>query len=232
MLKLYYNSPKPNPPKVALFLEEAGLPYKIVPIDLYRGEQHQPDFLELNPNAKVPVLVDGAAVIFDSTAILIHLVGKTGLFGGGGDPVLEGELLSWLLLIGSGLSPFSGQAMHFRYQAPDPKEYPLTRYMFEAERHWTLIETRLSTRQHMLGDHYSAVDMSLWGWAPVLPMIFGDDAWVKFPNIKRWLDELDARPAAKRVRAMEAGLTFKTELDEEALANQIGHWRQTRKLMA
>lgn len=231
MLKLFYNSPKPNPPKVALFLEEAELAYEIVPIDLYRGEHHDPAFRALNPNAKVPVLVDGEIVIFDSTAILIYLVRKTGRFGAGADPVLEGELLSWLLLLGTGVFPFSGQAMHFLHQAPDPKSYPLTRYMVETERHWNLIEDRLATRQYMLGDDYSALDMSLWGWAPVLPMIFGDEAWAKYPSIKRWMDMVDSRPAAVRVREMERRLSFKTELDDEALANQISHWQATKALV-
>ena len=215
-MKLYF-SPRPNPFKVALYLEEAQIEHEIVPMDMLRGAQHEPDFLALNPNAKVPVLVDGDAVIFDSTAILLHLINRTGQFGAGTDPVLQGEFLSWMLFIASGLGPFSGQAVHFQHHAPERLPYAINRYGFEAERHWAIIEARLEGRAYMLGDHYSALDMALWGWAPHLPYLLGDDAWAAKPNLARWLERVEARPAVSRVKQIEHAFPYKMAVDAEAL---------------
>src|SRR6195952_4793390 len=120
MLKFYY-SLAPNPMKVALFLEEAGLDYEAIPVDTRKGEQFAPDFARLNPNNKVPVIVDGDAVVFDSNAILLYLAEKTGQFLPANTPAARGELLSWLMFVASGVGPFSGQAVHFKVAAPEPK---------------------------------------------------------------------------------------------------------------
>ncbi|WP_029548418.1 glutathione S-transferase family protein [Rhizorhabdus wittichii] len=213
-MKLYF-CPRPNPLKVALYLEEAGIAHEIVPVDLLRGAHQVPEFTALNPNAKVPVLVDGDAVVFDSSAILLHLVERTGLFGPGDDGVRKGEFLSWMLFIASGLAPFSGQAVHFRHHAPEPQPYAANRYAFEADRHWSIIEARLAERRYLLGADYTALDMSLWGWAPALPYLLGEDAWDRAPNIRRWLDEVEARPAVARVRRLEMLYPYKTDIDDE-----------------
>ena len=121
MIRFYYH-PTPNPLKISLFLEETGLPYEIVPVDTSKGEQHAPGFKAINPNAKVPAIVDTdgpggkEARVFDSSAILLYLADKTGRFGGA--PEDRTELLSWLFFIASGLGPFSGQAVHFQLAAP------------------------------------------------------------------------------------------------------------------
>ena len=127
MIKFYYNT-APNPMKVALFLEEAGLPYEAIPVDTRKGEQHQAAFLAVNPNAKLPALVDGEATVFDSNAILLYLAAKTGQFGAPATPVGQAELLSWLMFVASGIGPFSGQCVHFRHFAPEPKANALNRY--------------------------------------------------------------------------------------------------------
>ena len=145
MLKFYYH-PSPNPAKVALLLEELGLPYELVPVDTRKGEQHQPEFLAINPNAKTPAIVDGDVTVFDSNAILLYLAEKTGKFLPESTPKLRGELLSWLMFVATGIGPYSGQAVHFRHFAPEPKEYPVSRYLFEAKRHWGIIDARLEGR--------------------------------------------------------------------------------------
>ena len=156
MIKFYYNL-APNPTKVALCLEEMGLPYELMPIDTRKGEQHTPQFLAINPNAKVPAIVDGDETVFDSNAILLYLAEKTNKFL----PAKRGEMLSWLMFVASGIGPYSGQAVHFRNFAPEPKEYAVNRYTFEAQRHWGILEARLGKQKYMCGDAYSIIDMAV-----------------------------------------------------------------------
>ena len=215
MLKFYY-SLAPNPMKVALFLEEAGLDYEAVPVDTRKGEQHTPEFLALNPNAKVPVIVDGEATVFDSNAILLYLGEKTGKFLPADGSKARGQLLSWLMFVASGVGPYSGQSVHFRVFAPAGLDYARERYMFEAERHYGIADRRLADRPYMLGDSYSIVDMALWGWARMMPRVLGDDAWDRLPNLKRLVDEITARPAAKRALGLQERHAFKTETDAES----------------
>jgi GST-like protein len=215
MLKFYYH-PSPNPAKVALFLEEAALPYELVPIDTRRGEQFQPSFLAINPNAKTPALIDGDATLFDSNAILLYLAEKTGKFLPENKPAARAELLSWLMFVATGVGPYSGQAVHFKHFAPARLDYAVNRYMYEAQRHYDILDSRLATRRYMLGDTYTIVDMAVWGWARVVPFIFGDNAWTKMPNLKRFIDEISARPAAVRANALKDRYAFKTEMDAEA----------------
>jgi GST-like protein len=215
MMKLYYH-PSPNPAKVALFLEEAGLEYEVVPVDTRRGEQHRPEFVALNPNAKTPVLTDGDAVIFDSNAILLYLAEKTGKFLPEQTDVARGEMFSWLMFVATGIGPYTGQYVHFNHFAPEPKEYAVNRYRYEAERHYGILEKRLSERPYMLGDTYTVADMSVWGWCRPVPFVFGPSGWDNKPNLKRLFDEINARPAAERVNAIAAKHAFKTEMDEEA----------------
>jgi GSH-dependent disulfide-bond oxidoreductase len=213
MIQFYY-SLAPNPMKVALFLEEAGLPYQAIPVDTRKGEQHLAAFTALNPNAKVPVLVDGDTTVFDSNAILLYLSDKTGQFGA--DAAQRGELLSWLMFIASGIGPFSGQAVHFQHYAPEKIGYAINRYDFEAWRHWNLVEARLAQQPYMLGERYTLVDMALWGWMRAAPFVLGDGAWSKLPNTKRLFDQINARPAAQRVAALKDRHAFKTEMDDAA----------------
>ena len=216
MIKFYYAT-APNPVKVALFLEEAGLEYDLCPIDTRKGDQHQPAFLALNPNAKVPAIVDGDALVFDSNAILLYLAEKTGKFLPANNPKARGEMLSWLMFIATGIGPYSGQAVHFRHMAPEPKEYALNRYDFEAWRHWNILEAHLAKNKYMLGDTYTLVDMAFWGWSRAVPRVLsGDDVWTKLPNVKRLMDEISARPAAQRADALKNRHAFKTEMDAEA----------------
>ncbi len=217
MIKFYFNA-APNPAKVALLLEELGLKYETIPVDTRKGEQHTAAFMKINPNAKLPAIVDGDAVVFDSNAILLYLADKENRFvPDKTEHALRGDMLSWLMFIASGIGPYSGQAVHFRNVAPEPKEYALNRYDFEANRHWKIIDDRLANHHYMLGANYSIVDMALWGWARIAPFVLGgDDTWARLPNVKRLLDELNARPAAQRVEALRTSFTWKSEMDDVA----------------
>jgi GST-like protein len=224
MIKFYYSG-APNPMKVALMLEETGLPYEPVPVDTRKGEQHTPEFLAINPNAKVPVIVDGDVTVFDSNAILLYLAEKTGKFLPANTPKLRGELLSWLMFVASGVGPFSGQSVHFRNYAPEKNHYAINRYMYEAQRHYGVLDARLAKHKYLVGEAYGIVDMAVWGWARLISVALGEDAWPRFPNLKRLIDEISARPAAKNALAIKDKHkhAFKTEFDEEARKAMFKH---------
>jgi GST-like protein len=222
MIKFYFNG-SPNPTKVALLLEELGLPYEAVPVDTRRGQQFDPAFLALNPNAKVPAIVDGDVTVFDSNAILLYLAEKTGQFLPANTPALRGEFLSWLMFVATGIGPFSGQAVHFRHFAPEQVPYAQTRYHYEADRHYSVLDRRLADRTYIVGDSYTVVDMAAWGWARMVPFIMGEGAWDRFPNLKRLHDEIAARPAAARAIALKDKHAFKAEFDDEARRHMFRH---------
>ena len=225
MLKFYFSG-APNPTKVALFLEEAGLPYEPMPVDTRKGQQHSPDYLAINPNAKVPAIVDGDVTVFDSNAILLYLGEKTGKFMPPAGDKMRGELLSWIMFIASGVGPYAGQSVHFRMYAPEKNEYALNCYAFEAQRHFGIIDARLAKQKYMLGDTYTIVDMALWGWARAVPLVLGETAWAKFPNLKRLVDEISARPAAQKAATLKDKHTFKTEMDDEARRAMFRHMHE------
>ena len=220
MIRYYFNT-APNPAKVTLFLEETGLPYEAIPVDTAKGEQHSAEFRAINPNGKVPAIIDTEgpggvpARVFDSSAILLYLGDKTGQFIGSASD--RPELLSWLFFIGTGLGPFSGQAVHFQRAAPEKLPYAINRYRREAERHYSVLNRHLDGRAFVVGDSYTIADMSAWGWicraAFVLPG--SDDPLADYPHIKRWFQAIDARPAAARARALGTDHAFKREVDEE-----------------
>jgi len=222
MLQFYYNG-SPNPTKVALFLEEAALPYEAVPVDTRKGDQFKAAFLAINPNGKVPAIVDGDVTVFDSNAILLYLAEKTGKFLPTNTPQARGELLSWLMFVASGVGPFSGQAVHFRHFAPEKVPYAANRYSFEVERHYSILDTRLAKQPYMVGASYSIVDMSVWGWTRLGPFVLGEDAAARYPNLKRLIDEISVRPAAQRAVALKDRHSFKAEMDDEARRIMFPH---------
>ena len=227
MIQLHYH-PSPNPVKIALYLEETATPYEIVAVDTRKGDQHKPEFRAVNPNGKTPALVDGDIKVFDSTAIMLYLGEKIGRFMPEATPAAHAEMYSWLMLVATGIGPYCGQAVHFKHFAPEPKEYAVNRYDFEAWRHWLLIEERLSRQPYMLTD-YGIVDMSVWGWARVIPRVLGDKAWEKLPGVKRLLDEINARPAAQKVESIAGRFAFKTAIDEESHRNLFPSNERLRK---
>ncbi len=162
MIRFYFH-PTPNPAKIALFLEEAGLPYEMIPVDTSKGKQHLPAFRAINPNGKVPAVVDTEgpagkeARVFDSTASLIYLAEKTGKFLGA--PADRPELLSWLMYIASGLGPFSGQAVHFQFAAPEGLGYAVN-----PRASFTSVTTRATSRRRPRTNSQRQAEQRLWGW--------------------------------------------------------------------
>ena len=151
----------------------------------------------------MPAIVDGDVTVFDSSAILLYLAEKTGKFLPAKTDKARGELLSWMFFVSSGVGPYAGQSVHFRNYAPEKIPYAINRYAFEAQRHFGIVDARLAKHKYMLGDTYTIVDMNLWGWARLMPIMLGDDAWAKFPNLKRLVDEISARPAAVKAAALQ-----------------------------
>ncbi|WP_114700170.1 glutathione S-transferase family protein [Psychrobacter proteolyticus] len=213
MLKFYFHQ-TPNPMKVALFLEETGLPYELVAVDTLKGEQHTPEYRAINPNGKTPALEDDGKRVFDSTAILMYLSEKTGKLAG--QPEDRSEMLSWLMFVASGLGPFSGQSVHFRHKAPEKIPYAINRYLREAERHYEVLDTHLEGREYMVGDSYSIADISTWGWIDKATVVLGEGGLDNYPNLKRWFDSINARPAVQKARDIPEGIDFKTEFDDVA----------------
>ena len=127
------------------------------------------------------------------------------------------------MFVASGVGPFSGQSVHFRQYAPEKIPYALNRYMFEAQRHFGILEARLAKQKYMVGDAYGIVDMAVWGWARLIPNALGEEYWAKFPNLKRLVDEISARPAAARANELRTKHKFKTEFDDEAKRAMFKH---------
>ncbi len=223
MLKFYFNG-SPNPSKVALYLEETGLPYEAIAVDTRKGQQFNPEFLKLNPNAKVPVIDDDGIVVFDSNAILLYLAEKHGLFLP--DKRYRGEMLSWLMFIATGIGPYSGQAVHFRHFTPEPVPYAMKRYQFEAERHYGVLDEHLANRKFIVGESYSFLDMAAWGWCRMGNYVMGDDAWGKFTNLKRFVEAINSRDAAARALALKDKHSFKPNFDDEAKRFMFRHQHQ------
>jgi len=210
MIRFYFHH-TPNPMKVALFLAESSLVYEIVPVDIFKGEQHSPAFAAINPNKKVPVIVDGETTVFDSNAILLYLGEKTGKFMSGD----RGELLSWLMFIATGVGPYSGQAVHFQFPAPEKITYAINRYRREVERHYGILNERLQDRQYIVGNEYTIVDMAAWGWIDRFPMVLGEEALKEFPHLQAWYERVNSRPAVAQAKEMGKDIDFKKDFDED-----------------
>ena len=217
MLKFYYNT-GPNPMKIALCLEEMGLEYEAIPVDTRKGEQHASSYIAINPNAKAPSIVDEGNVIFDSNAILLYLAEKTGKFIPDNTPKSRANLLSWLMFVATGIGPYSGQSVHFQHMAPEKIKYAINRYVFEAERHYDILNDRLANNKYMLGDTYTIVDMCVWGWTKMLPKVIGEKKKKKRVNLNRLMTEINKRPASQRATNINVSNNhnFKVEIDEEA----------------
>lgn len=213
MMNLYFHA-TPNSMKVAVLLHELKLPFDVTPIDIFKGEQHSPEFRVVNPNGKVPALVDDEVTVFDSHAILLYLAEKHGRF----TPTelsKKAIMLSWLQLVATGLSPYSGQAIHFLHYAPEDLPYAKNRYVKEIERTYEVFETRLGTSEWLAGDDYTIADMALWGWAASAGYIFEERGLDDFPAVKRFMTAMSERPAVQQTLALKASHTFKAVLDEE-----------------
>ena len=222
-IELYY-WPTPNGWKISIALEEMGLPYEVKLINIGAGDQFAPEFLEIAPNNRMPAIVDpdgpdGAPIsVFESGAILQYLARKTGQFYGETerDRVAVEEWLMWQM---GGLGPMAGQAHHFLKYAPamDPPQdlpYAKGRYRAEVARLYGVMDRRLAGNRYLAGDFFSIADMACWGWASLWEGQQQDLS--DKPNLSRWLDEVGARPAVQRGRAVAAENRSRLEDDRKA----------------
>jgi GST-like protein len=198
MIDLYFY-PSPNGLKISIMLEECALPYRIVEVNILRGEQFRPEFLCISPNNRIPAIVDpdaegGPLSVFESGAILQYLAEKSGRFLPR-EPHRRFDVLQWLYWQVGGLGPMAGQAHHFRAFAPEKIPYGIKRYTDECNRLYGVLDRRLADREFVAGE-YSIADMACWPW-----IVFHDrqgQALETFPNVKRWFDAVRARPAVRR----------------------------------
>ena len=198
-----YSWATPNGHKVHIMLEECGLAYRAIPVDIGAGDQFKPEFLAISPNNKIPAIVDpdgpdGAPVsLFESGAILLYLAGKTGRFI---PKDLRGqvETLEWLMWQMGGLGPMLGQNHHFANYAPEKIPYAIDRYVRETARLYAVLDKRLRGREFVVGNHYTIADMAAYPW--LIPDRQGQDM-ADFPEVARWMAAIRARPATKRAYA-------------------------------
>jgi GST-like protein len=204
MIDLYYWT-TPNGHKVTMFLEETGLKYNVIPINIGKGEQFKADFLKVSPNNRIPALVDhepkggGAPIsVFESGAMLVYLAEKTGKFLPASGPARY-DALQWLFWQMGGLGPMSGQNNHFKNYAVDKLQYAVDRYVNEVNRLYGVLDKRLAGRDFVAGE-YSIADMASYPW--IVPWERQGQNIEDFPNVKSWLERIKARPATERAYAL------------------------------
>lgn len=205
MIDLYYWT-TPNGHKISLFLEEAGLPYRVFPINIGKNEQFQPDFLKIAPNNRIPAIVDHQPAdggeplsLFESGAILLYLAEKTGKFI---PQDLRGrqECLQWVFWQMGGLGPMAGQNHHFNMFAPEKIPYAIKRYVDETARLYGVLNKQLEGRTFICGDQYSIADMISYPW--IVPHERQQQNLADFPNLQRWFNAIKARPATEKAYAL------------------------------
>jgi len=220
MIDLYYWS-TPNGWKITIMLEECGLPYKIIPVNIGRGEQFKPEFLAISPNNRMPAIVDHAVrdaagaplAVFESGAILQYLADKTGKFWPR-EVHARYDVAQWLFWQMGGLGPMAGQANHFRAYAPEKLPYAIDRYTKEVNRLFGVMNRRLADREHLAGE-YSIADMACWPW--VVPYERMGQDLGEFPHLKRWFESVGARSAVRKRKQIDEELNLQTTpMDDEA----------------
>jgi GST-like protein len=216
MIDLYY-WPTPNGWKITILL---GLDYRVIPVNILKGEQFAPEFVALNPNSKIPVLVDSDVTLFESGAILLYLAEKTGRFFA---ETTRGkyDVLQWLMFQMSGVGPFFGQANHFTRYAGKREPYAIARYSDEAARLLRVMETQLDGREWIAGESYSIADMATYAWTCDFAKAPEDLA--PYPHTAAWCARMAARPAVQRGLAVLAEIrTPPEQFDTEARAILFG----------
>jgi GST-like protein len=230
VIDLYYWT-TPNGHKITIFLEEAGLPYRIRPVDIGAGAQFEPEFLAISPNNRIPAIVDhapaggGAPIaIFESGAILQYLAEKTGRFL---PTDLRGrtEVMQWLFWQMAGLGPMLGQNHHFLQYAPERLPYAIERYLRETERLYGVLDDRLAEREFIAGT-YSIADMASYPW--IVPHERQGQDLADFPHLRRWFETIAARPAVQRAYARADEISSRPALTEDARKILFGQGRRLR----
>ena len=229
MIELYYWT-TPNGHKITIFLEEAGLPYRIVPVNISKGEQFRPEFLRISPNNRIPALVDDAPAgggrpvsVFESGAILQYLAEKTGRFLPK-DLYGRVEVMQWLFWQMGGLGPMAGQNHHFRQYAPEKIPYAIERYVNETNRLYGVLDKRLAKREFVAGD-YSIADMASYPW--VVPYERQRQKLDDFPNLKRWFETIRARLAVIRAYELAKKINVQPTVSEESRSVLFGQTAAT-----
>ena len=238
MIDVHY-WPTPNGWKVTIMLEECGLDYNLIPVDIGGGDQFKPEFLRLSPNNRMPALVDhqpigggDALTIFESGAILEYLAEKTGQFLPA-DPAGKYAVLQWLHWQMANLGPMMGNANHFKNYAKniadDPSQlaYGTKRFVGEVDRLSGVMDAQLSANEYLAGDSYSIADMITWPWAFLLGRLIDESVWDEFKHLKRWVDQVGERPAVYKGRKAGADLGKRELTEEEEKARRELLFNQT-----
>ena len=218
MIDLHYWT-TPNGHKITIFLEEASLPYRIIPVNISKGDQFEPAFLAISPNNRIPAIVDhepkdgGKPIsVFESGAILLYLAEKTGKFIRA-DFRRKVEVIEWLFWQMGGLGPMAGQNHHFSQYAPEKIPYPISRYVNETNRLYGVLNKRLADRQ-FIADEYSIADMASYPW--IVPYERQGQKLDDFPNLKRWFESIEARPAVARAYKKAKEINTQPTVTEES----------------
>jgi GST-like protein len=216
MIDLYF-WPTPNGYKVSIMLEEIGMPYNVIAVNISKGDQFQPEFLKISPNNKMPAIIDRDGPggqpysLFESGAILMYLAEKSG-------QLMPAEIraryrvIEWLMFQMGGIGPMLGQAHHFRRYAPEPIPYAIDRYTNEARRLYNVLDKQLGRNQYVAGE-YSIADIAIYPW--LIPHKWQGMELEDFPNVKRWFDAIAARPAVQRGVAVLADQLKRGPIDEK-----------------
>jgi len=221
-IDLYY-WPTPNGWKISIFLEEAGLPYQVIPVNIMAGDQFKPEFLAFSPNNKMPAIIDPDGpdgkplTLFESGAILLYLGEKTGQFLPQ-TPRDRYTVIQWLMFQMGGVGPMLGQAHHFRQYAPEQIPYAITRYTNEATRLYRVLDHQLSQTPYIAGD-YSIADMAIFPW--IVPYKNQGQDLEDYPNLKRWFEAIHDRPAVQRGLAVLSDRKV-SQMDDDAKKTLFG----------
>jgi GST-like protein len=238
MIDLYY-WPTPNGWKVSIMLEECGLEYRTIPVDIGGGDQFKPDFLRISPNNRMPAIVDHDPLgggeplsIFESGAILEYLADKSGKFLPKA-PAQRFAVLQWVHWQMANLGPMAGNANHFKNYAKniadDPKqlEYGIKRFVGEVDRLAGVMDAQLNANKYIAGNDYSIADMITWPWSMLLSRMIDEKIWETYPNLKRWVDEVGARPAVVKGFQLHRDWGQRELTDEEEKARRELLFNQT-----
>jgi len=225
MIKLY-GMGSPNVVKVFIALEELGLPYEVAPVDVFTGKQFDAEFLKLNPNAKVPVIVDGDGpggkpyTCFESGAILLYLAEKSGqLLAKEG--AARFDAIQWMMVQMTTVGPMFGQHVHFVRFAPAGNDYSKSRYTTQAIRVSEVIEKRLAASPYLGGAEYSVADVATYPWSRNIPALLGEPAAAKFPHTMKWVATIGERPAVKAALAKVDAIRAATTAFDKAAAEDL-----------
>jgi len=230
MINLYY-WPTPNGHKIPIMLEECGIDYKVFPVNMLKGEQFSKDFLQINPNNKIPAIVDddgpeGKKVsIFESGAILLYLAEKYKKFIPE-SPLERINVIQWLFFQVANVGPMFGQCGHFLQYAPERIEYGVKRYHAETERLYRVMDKKLENSQYLAGD-YSIADMATYPWVKI--NYFHEINMNDYPNVKRWTDDVGLRPAVIKGCSLLEDIMKLGDPDNEAFDNLFNKQKEDRR---